>query len=135
MIRFMLRAATSSLVVITMALIAAGCGGSVHSSVSDAQVLTFARAVNLRSTEVPELRVARSNALIPSEGHSSACALGHSASLQVDSDDAAPAHETRPFTGGEIEYLGTARKTRGRKLMSNDVLSRPIPRLPRLKSS
>jgi hypothetical protein len=70
----MLRAAATSLVLVAMALAPAGCGGSVHSSANNAQVLAFARAVNLRSSEVPELRVAHSNALIPPQGHSSACA-------------------------------------------------------------
>lgn len=68
MIPFMLRITATSLVLAAMALIGAGCGRSAHFSASNAQVIAFARAVNLRSTDVPELRVARSNTLIPPQG-------------------------------------------------------------------
>jgi hypothetical protein len=68
MIQFLRRVIATSLILTAIAVIAAGCGGSTHPSARSAQVLAFARAVNLRSADLPAMRVARSNALIPSEG-------------------------------------------------------------------
>ncbi len=140
MIRFMLRAAAASLVLITMALIAAGCGGSAHSLASKAQVLAFARAVNLRSSEVPELRVARSNALIPPQGHSSACVPGKAAGPSLSRVFVARSWETFSFVvamssdASAESYISALGTPGGRSCFVPEVQSSPPPRVTRLSA-
>jgi hypothetical protein len=94
MIRLVQRRLATWLVLSATAMLVAGCGGgsSSHTSASSAaaiagppitkaRAVAFAGAVNLRSTDVPGLRVAGSNALIPpqGDGDSTPCAGGKGA--------------------------------------------------------
>lgn len=134
----MLRAATTSLVLITTALITAGCG-SAHSSASNAQVHAFARAVNLHSSEVPQLRVARSNALIPSQGHSSACAPGKGAPI-LSRAFVAQRWETFSYVVGmsseasAARYVSALGTPRGRSCFVPEVQSSPPSSITQLSA-
>ncbi|MBA3808941.1 MAG: hypothetical protein H0X28_11220 [Solirubrobacterales bacterium] len=79
----MLRIAATWLVLAATAVAASGCGKSNISLASSAQVLAFARAVNLRNTDAPEMSVAGSNVLLPSKGSGGSvpCEAGETASL------------------------------------------------------
>jgi hypothetical protein len=140
MIPFMLRITATSLVLAAMALIAAGCGRSAHSSAGNAQVLAFARAVNLRSTEVPELRVAGSNALIPPQGHSPACAPGKGASPILSRAFVARRWETFSYVvamSSEVSaerYVSALGTPGGRSCFVPEVQSSPPPSVTRLSA-
>ncbi len=99
-------------------LVAAACGSSSHSSASKGQVLAFARTVNLRSTDVPGLRVAGSNALIPPQENDSRSCAGAKGSQPILS---------RAFVGRKWEtfsyVVAMANETSAQKYVS--ALSTP----------
>jgi hypothetical protein len=140
MIPFMLRITATSLVLAAMALTAAGCGRSAHFSASNAQVLAFARAVNLRSTDVPELRVARSNALIPPQGDGGAtsCAGGKGVRPILSRAFVARRWETFSYVvamsseASAVRYVSALGTRGGRSCFVPEVQSSPPPSVTRL---
>jgi hypothetical protein len=143
MIPFMLRITATSLVLAAMALIAAGCGRSAHVSASNAQVLAFAGAVNLRSTDVPELRVARSNALLPPQGGggSTSCAGGTGVRPILSRAFVARRWETFSYVvamsseASAESYVSALDTPKGRSCFVPEVQSSPPPSVTRLSAT
>lgn len=137
---FMLRTTARSLVLAAMALIAGGCGGSAHFSAGNAQVLAFAGAVNLRSSDVPGLRVARSNALIPAQGNGGAtsCAGGNGVRPILSRAFVARRWETFSFVvamsseASAVRYVSALGTPGGKSCFVPEVQSSPPPSVTRL---
>ncbi len=143
MIPFVLRIASTWLVLAATAVVAAGCGKSNVSSASNAQVLAFARAVNLRTTDVPEMTVARSNALIPAkgDGNSTPCAGGKSAAPILSRAFVARTWETfsyvvaMPSEAFAARYVSTLGTPQGRSCFVPEIESSPPPSVTRLSAA
>jgi hypothetical protein len=138
----MLRIATTSLILTTTALIAAGCGRSAHSSTSNAQVLAFARAVNLRSTDVPGLRVAGSNALIPAQGNGDSTSCASSKGVRPIPSRAFVARSWETFSyvvamsseASAERYVSALETPGSRSCFMPEVQSSPAPSITRLSA-
>jgi hypothetical protein len=141
MIPFMRRATALSLVLVATAVIAGGCGMSNRSTASSAQVVAFARAVNLRSGDVPALRVAGSNALVPPKGAggSTQCAGGKGATAPIVSRAfVARTWETFSYVvamssqASAARYVSALGAPGGRSCFVPEVQSSPAPSVTRL---
>jgi hypothetical protein len=103
-------------------------------------VLAFARAVNLRSTDVPELRVADSNALIPPQGDSPACAPGKGARPLLSRAFVARRWETFSYVvamsseASAERYVSALDTLGGRSCFVPEVQSSPPPSVTRLSA-
>jgi len=143
MIPFVLRITATWLVLAATAVIAVGCGSSARSSPGSARVLAFARAVGLRGTDVPGMRVAGSNALIPpqGDGNSTPCAVGKSAPPIVSRAFVARTWETFSYvvampSDASAESYVSALDTQGaRSCFVPEVQSSPPPSVTRLSAA
>jgi hypothetical protein len=141
MIPFMRRVIALSMALVGTAVVAGGCGMSNRSTASSAQVFAFARAVNLRSGDVPELRVADSNALIPPKGGGSStqCAGGKGAAAPIVSRAfVARTWETFSYVvamsseASAAEYVSALGTPGARSCFVPEVQSSPAPSVTRL---
>jgi hypothetical protein len=143
MIPFMLRFIITSLVLAATAVVVGGCGRSDHSSARNAQVLALARAVNLRSTDVPEMRVTGSNALIPLNGSGSSmrCAGGKGAPPIVSRAFVARTWEIFSYVvpmhseASAARYVSALDTSRRRSCFVPEVESSPSPSVTRLSAA
>jgi hypothetical protein len=137
-----LRITATWLVLAVTAVIAGGCGKSNVSLATNAQVRAFARAVNLRATDAPEMRAAASNALVPPKGNSSAtpCAIGKSIAPILSRVLAARTWEAFSYVvpmhseASAARYVSALDSSRGRSCFVPEVESSPPPNVTRLST-
>jgi len=138
-----LRITATWLVLAVTAVIAGGCGKSNVSLATNAQVRAFARAVNLRTTDAPEMRAAGSNTLVPQKenGSSTPCAVDKSAAPILSTVLAARTWETFSYVvpmhseASAARYVSDLDISRNRSCFLAEVESSPPPSVTQLSAT